>query len=58
MEWSRPYECPMVTQQGSHDPERLFKLGVVVARVGEMDLARRWNTKGKLGPLGVAALRR
>jgi len=48
----------MVTQRGSHDPERLLKLGVVVARVGEMDLARRWNTKGQLGPLGAAAFRR
>jgi hypothetical protein len=40
------------------DLERLLKLRVVVARIGEMDLARWWNTKGQLGPLGAAALRR
>ena len=36
----------------------LFKLRLVVARFGEMDLAKWWNTKGQLGPLGAAALRR
>lgn len=40
------------------DLERVLKLRVVVARVGEMDLAQWWNTKGQLGPLGEAALRR
>jgi hypothetical protein len=40
------------------DLDRLLRLRVVVARVGEMDLARWWNTKGQLGPLGTAALRR
>jgi hypothetical protein len=40
------------------DLDRLMKLRVVVARVGEMDLCRWWNTKGQLGPLGTAALRR
>ena len=38
--------------------ERLFKLRLTIARFGEMDLARWWNTKGQLGPLGVTALRR
>ena len=38
--------------------ERLLKLRVVVARVGEMDLARWWNTTGQLGRLGAAAVRR
>ena len=38
--------------------ERLLKLRLVVARFGEMDLARWWNTNGQLGRLGAAALRR
>lgn len=42
----------------SIDLDRLFKLRLVVARFGEMDLARWWNTKGQLGKLGAAALRR
>jgi hypothetical protein len=40
------------------DLDRLLKLRLVVARVGEMDLAKWWNTKGQLGRLGTAALRR
>ena len=40
------------------DLDRLLKLRVIVARVGEMDLAQWWNTKGQLGPLGATALRR
>jgi hypothetical protein len=40
------------------DLERLLRLRVVVARVGEMDLARWWNTTGQLGRLGTAAVRR
>jgi hypothetical protein len=40
------------------DLDRLLKLRLVVARFGEMDLARWWNTKGQLGKLGAAALRR
>lgn len=47
-----------MTPLGTLDLERLFKLRVAVARVGEMDLAQWWNTKGQLGPLGAAALRR
>lgn len=31
---------------------------LVVARFGEMDLAKWWNTRGQLGRLGAAALRR
>jgi len=42
----------------SLDLDRLLKLRLVVARFGEMDLARWWNTKGQLGRLGSAALRR
>lgn len=40
------------------DLERLLKLRLVVARFGEMDLARWWNTNGQLGRLGTIALRR
>lgn len=40
------------------DLERLLKLRLVVARFGEMDLARWWNTSGQLGRLGAIALRR
>jgi hypothetical protein len=36
----------------------LFKVRVVVARVGEMDLARWWNSNGQLGPQGGSVLRR
>ena len=42
----------------SIDLDRLLKLRLLVARFGEMDLARWWNTKGQLGRLGAAALRR
>ena len=40
------------------DLDRLLKLRLFVARFGEMDLARWWNTKGQLGRLGAAVLRR
>ena len=39
------------------DLDHLLKLRLVVARFGEMDGARWWNTKGQLGRLGAAALR-
>ena len=41
----------------SIDLDRLLKLRLLVARFGEMDLAKWWNTKGQLGKLGSAALR-
>src|SRR5277367_2822320 len=40
------------------DFDRLLKLRLVVARFGEMDLAKWWNTRGQLGRLGTAATRR
>jgi hypothetical protein len=40
------------------DLDRLLKLRLVVARFGEMDVAKWWNTKGQLGRLGAMALRR
>ena len=42
----------------SIDFERLFKLRLVVARHGEMDGARWWNTQGMLGRRGAAVLKR
>ena len=47
-----------MTKERSIDLERLLKLRVVVARVGEMDRAQWWNTRGQLGPLGASAVRR
>lgn len=38
--------------------DTLLKLRLIVARFGEMDLAKWWNTKGQLGRLGAATLRR
>jgi hypothetical protein len=40
------------------DYDRLLKLRLVVARFGEMDLARWWNTKKQLGKPGADVLRR
>lgn len=40
------------------DLDLLLKLRLVVARYGEMDGARWWNTQGQLGRYGVSALRR
>lgn len=40
------------------DLDRLLKLRLVVARFGEMDGARWWNTKGQLGRSGASVLRR
>jgi len=40
------------------DYERLLKLRLVVARLGEMDNAGWWNTKGLLGSSGSFVLRR
>jgi hypothetical protein len=42
----------------SIDLDLLLKLRLVVARFGEMDVAKWWNTRGQLGPLGAATLRR
>lgn len=40
------------------DIDRLLKLRLVVARFGEMDLARWWNTQGQLGAFGAKVLAR
>ncbi len=48
----------MTATEHSVDLARLFKLRLVVARHGEMDGARWWNTQGVLGPRGTVVLRR
>ena len=40
------------------DLNRLFKLRLIVARHGEMDGARWWNTNGILGPKGSLLMSR
>lgn len=40
------------------DLDYLLRLRLVVARYGEMDVARWWNTKGQLGRLGAVTLKR
>lgn len=40
------------------DLDRLFRLRLVIARYGEMDLARWWNSKGMLGRHGAVVLKR
>src|SRR3954453_10781869 len=40
------------------DFDGLLKFRLIVARFGEMDLAKWWNPRGQLGRLGAAALRR
>lgn len=46
------------SKQDQLTSETLLKLRLVVARFGEMDGARWWNTKGQLGRLGATSLRR
>ncbi len=43
---------------GALDLDRLFQLRLVVARFGEMDLARWWNSRGILGRHGAIVLKR
>lgn len=45
-------------QETELDYEWLLKLRVAVARCGEMDLARWWNTTKQLGPPGASVLER
>lgn len=40
------------------DLDRLLRLRLVAARLGEMGLATWWNTRGQLARLGAGALRR
>src|SRR5690606_3092885 len=45
-------------QETELDYDWLLKLRVAVARCGEMDLARWWNTNKQLGPSGSSVLKR
>ena len=47
-----------MTTYPSVDLERLFKLRLVVARIGEMDRAKWWTTQGQLGRSGAQVLQR
>jgi len=47
-----------LTDERPIDLERLLRLRVVVARIGELDRGQWWNTRGQLGPLGATALSR
>jgi hypothetical protein len=40
------------------DLDWLCKIRIVIARLGEMDLLRWWNTDGQLGPYGARIMRR
>lgn len=48
----------MIEATPSIDFDRLFKLRLVVARHGEMDAAKWWNTQGMLGRRGAIVLKR
>lgn len=48
----------MESNTDSLDLEMLFKLRLLVARYGEMDVAQWWNTKGILGRFGAMAISR
>jgi hypothetical protein len=48
----------VVVYELGYDLDWLLKLRLVVARCGEMDCARWWNTDGQLGPRGASVLRR
>ena len=50
--------CSLMAEQTDLDFDRLFKLRLVIARHGEMDAARWWNTQGMLGRRGRIVLRR
>lgn len=52
------YGSPTVLIDIGLDLERLLKLRLVVARFGEMDVARWWNSDGMLSRHGLIALRR
>ena len=48
----------MTNSNSKVDLDRLLKLRLVVARYGEMDSARWWNTGGLLGPKGALLMSR
>lgn len=46
------------TESGRVDLTYVLRLRLVVARVGELDLARWWNTRSQLGSMGALVLKR
>lgn len=48
----------METSTSDIDLDLLFKLRLLVARYGEMDVAKWWNTNGVLGQYGAMAISR
>ncbi len=48
----------MIKVSNSVDVAKLFKLRLIIARYGEMDINGWWNTKGMLGKYGEIALKR
>lgn len=48
----------MTDNNSKTDLDHLLKLRLVVARYGEMDSARWWNTGGLLGPKGALLMSR
>lgn len=56
-----PREEEYLTPMDDHrtfSPEGLLRLRLLVARFGEMDNARWWNTSGVLGPMGRQVMAR
>src|SRR5277367_4067681 len=56
--WNKYEEHERTMTRATLNFDRLLKLRLIVARFGEMDLAKWWNTRGQLGQLGAAAVRR
>lgn len=57
--WARAHSMSKSgTFEEEHNLAWLLKIRTAVARVGEMDLARWWNSTGQLGPQGSSVLRR
>jgi hypothetical protein len=53
-----PLRSGGVREMSAIDLDNLFKTRLIVARFGEMDLARWWDTKGMLGKTGRLAVSR
>ncbi len=49
----RSQKIPSIDGRNQKDFERLFTLRLIIARYGEMDVTKWWNTKGQLGSLGI-----
>src|SRR5262249_47467586 len=51
--WLGPYSKPRNAQARNMNFDNLLKLRLTIARYGEMDIARWWNTGGLLGRNGA-----